>query len=699
MARRDKVKVVLFCGGSGAQVLSKELVNGPQVALTLAINGYDDGLSTGEIRRLLGNCLGPSDFRKNASILALALQSCRRELVELIDMRLPKDCTRAEGIVSLRLIRGASVNGTSQFHNELSNLIDGVDEDTRRSVARRLHHFEKELEKDRYPFSFSDCSIGNIVFGGCFVRMGGQFNAAISDYCGILNLSDGVIENVTDGTNAFLVGVDRENGIVGSESEIVDGKKRRNIKDIYLIDRPLSEEDRMLLASVPAEHIDRFLDERSKIVSANPRLLERIAEADLIIYAPGTQHSSLFPSYLTPGIGMTIARNLKAVKLLVTNIREDAEIIDTSAVDLINKAVYYLMEKGRQRIPTPCLITHYLVNDPNRGDESVPYVPLGRLETLEDPRLVRIANYEEGTTGRHNAAMILTPFVESFLNRKYIPNIGILLLETDSLHTISQTIMELLRAGIESVPVSITVFYQSTDSFNQVFTQALPFEIRNVYDDRKSAETGFSPVLGDMNYDYFILFESSGMYKGDDIVNVASLLGHGRLDAVWGSRRLSVKDIRESYKLRYRHNMILGTFSYLGSHLLSLTYLMLTGRYISDTLSGVRAIRASYLRSPCIDLNHKYVNQHILSILTRDHAEIYETPIQFFPMSPEKVRRTTILDGLQSLFIILSWRLKSLRSQNSPADGYKRIASARHSMQTLKGQEQKSDPEVVGSPM
>ena len=39
----------------------------PDVALTIAINGYDDGASTGEVRRFLGDSLGPSDFRKNAS--------------------------------------------------------------------------------------------------------------------------------------------------------------------------------------------------------------------------------------------------------------------------------------------------------------------------------------------------------------------------------------------------------------------------------------------------------------------------------------------------------------------------------------------------------------------------------------------------------------------------------------------------------
>ena len=60
---------------------------------------------------------------------------------------------------------------------------------------------------------------------------------------------------------------------------------------------------------------------------------------------------------------------------------------------------------------------------------------------------------------------------------------------------------------------------------------------------------------------------------------------------MWGSRRLSVRDIHESYRLRYRHRALLGAISYAGSHVLSLLYLALYGRYVSDTLSAARAVR------------------------------------------------------------------------------------------------------------
>src|SRR6185295_12961315 len=95
------MRVVLFSGGRGSGVLSKELVRDPRIRLTLAINGYDDGASTGEVRRFLGDSLGPSDFRKNASTLATELRTCDPALVELLDSRLPQGISFEDGVAAL----------------------------------------------------------------------------------------------------------------------------------------------------------------------------------------------------------------------------------------------------------------------------------------------------------------------------------------------------------------------------------------------------------------------------------------------------------------------------------------------------------------------------------------------------------------------------------------------------------------------
>jgi 2-phospho-L-lactate transferase/gluconeogenesis factor (CofD/UPF0052 family) len=636
--------VVLFSGGRGSGVLSRQLISHPDVALTIAINGYDDGASTGEVRRFLGDSLGPSDFRKNASRVARELHSCPDRLLEVLDTRLPNPCSREEGIRALESV--ATAGGPH--------------------VRQRVEAVLTELKSER-PFEFSDCAVGNLVFAGSYLLRNRRFNDAVDDYCALMGLPEGLIENVTDGTNAFLVALEVDRGILVSEAEIVDAKQQNRISEVFLIDRPLSEEDRTRLAALPREQCLQWLEERSKRLPLNGRLRARIAAANLIIYAPGTQHSSLFPSYLTADLSRVIASNLTAIKLLVTNLQADTEISGSTAVDIVERAVYYLKEKGRLPLPVPSLITHYIINDPRipEADEVTAYVPLGRLETLEDPRLVRIGHYEDGVSGRHDASKVLTPFLNTFLTQRRRQRVAIWLYDAASLNKLTQSVLEMLRGGVQELGVDVSVFYTAESDLDDVFMQSLPITLKNLKHSGQPAGMAFKLALTEREFDYAVLFESSGMYRGEDLAGLLLPIMTGRLDAVWGSRRLSLKDIEASYRLRYNHNAVLGSVSYIGSHLLSAVYLVLFGRYISDTLSGVRAVRASFLTSLPVAPDDKLANQYLLSALLAEKADILETPVQFLALSPERVRRTTPVEGLRSLAVIAWQRLA--RSRRSPA--------------------------------
>src|SRR6266568_4343600 len=200
MTGRRPLSVVVFSGGRGSSVLSQELITHPGLELTLAINGYDDGMSTGEVRRFLGDALGPSDFRKNAWHLARTLRTCPGAAIDMLDRRLPSPCSRDEALAILRQVTGPARD--------------------------RLARFEQELTASGKPFEFSDCAIGNIVFAGAFLQAGRDFNAAVDDYCALLHLPRGLIENVTDGTNAYLVALDPDDRLLASEADIVDAKRQ-----------------------------------------------------------------------------------------------------------------------------------------------------------------------------------------------------------------------------------------------------------------------------------------------------------------------------------------------------------------------------------------------------------------------------------------------------------------------------------------
>ena len=380
----------------------------------------------------------------------------------------------------------------------------------------------------------------------------------------------------------------------------------------------------------------------------------------LIVYAPGTQHSSLFPSYLTPGLSTAIAANLTAIKLLVTNIQSDAEITGSSAVDIVDRAMFYLQGRGRLSIATPCLITHYLLNDPGHAASAVPYVPLGRLESIEDPRLVRVANFEEAGTGRHDAGKILGPFVDPFLARwTTTQKVAVVLNEASTTNKVVQTVLEMVRGGIRDLPVTLTVFHDGPADAGAGFVASPGFPLRRLEGTELERDRALRAILQEEAFDYVILFESSGMYNGEDIATLASHLSLGRLDAVWGSRRLSVRDIHESYRLKYQHRTLLGAISYAGSHALSLLYLALFGRYVSDTLSAARAVRVRDAVSIPVPLTHKMANQHLLSALLRRKAEMFEVPVQFFSISPEQVRRTTPIDGVRAIMTAVRARLRT----------------------------------------
>ena len=653
--------MVLFSGGRGSGALSSQLVANPQIALTIAINGYDDGASTGEVRRFLGDCLGPSDFRKNASRLARALGSAPVALIDLLDLRLDEDLNDRATASKLT----AAVAGEQPFDPRLGKAVGfatSLSQAVRSAVAVRLQRFARELAASSAPFNFADCSVGNLVFAGGFLLADRQFNPAVDDYVGLLGLPAGIIENVTDGVNAHLAAIDADGKLLGSEEDIVDANRRNRIDDIYLLNRRLTPQDTEEFGRLARADLARALDQRTAGVRLNPRLATAIEEADLVIYAPGTQHSSLFPSYLTTGLSEALARNLTAVKLLITNIQADAEITGSSAVDIIDRAVFYLKEKGAlASIATPCLITHYLVNDPQGTANETPYVPLGTLESLEDPRLVRVANYEEGMTGRHDATKILGPFVESFLARWNVTKkVAIYLYDADTTTKVVQSILEMLRAGIRDLPLDLTILHDGPADLDPRFVGDLGCAVRRLEGNEVERDTTLRRALEQQAFDYVMLFESSGMYNGEDAANLASHLTSGRLDAIWGSRRLSVRDIQASYRLRYRHHALLGAVSYAGSHVLSLLYLTLYGRYVSDTLSAARAVRVGdALRVP-VPLTDKLANQHLLSLLLRRKAEMFEVPVQFFAISPDQVRRTSAWDGLRAIGAVLEGRVQRM---------------------------------------
>jgi hypothetical protein len=220
----------------------------------------------------------------------------------------------------------------------------------------------------------------------------------------------------------------------------------------------------------------------------------------------------------------------------------------------------------------------------------------------------------------------------------------------------------MVRGGLTSLPIAVTIFHEG-DPLDPSFVAAAPVPVRALQAAGPGgAEARFREVVTAEGFDYVVLFESSGMYRGEDVVGLAGHLAAGRLDAVWGSRRLSPRDIEESYRFRFRNSPLSRALSSLGSHALSLACLGLYGRYVSDTLSGVRAVRVEDAEATPVPLTNRLVNHHVLAHLLRRKADILEVPVQFVPLSPDRVRRTTSLEGLEALAVLGRGRFVTTRA-------------------------------------
>ena len=60
-----------------------------------------------------------------------------------------------------------------------------------------------------------------------------------------------------------------------------------------------------------------------------------------------------------------------------------------------------------------------------------------------------------------------------------------------------------------------------------------------------------------------------------------------------------------------------------------------------------------------VDPAHKLANHQLLASLLRNRAEVLEVPVRFFPISPKRVKRTSLLDGGRAMVEILMRRLRS----------------------------------------
>ncbi|TQS23406.1 2-phospho-L-lactate transferase CofD family protein [Microbispora sp. KK1-11] len=364
------VAVTMFSGGRGAAGIARGMLGAPGVGLSLVVNGYDNGLSTGALRRYLPGMLGPSDFRKNLLLHLDPADPAQAAPAAVLEHRLPGGTTPA----GLTAVIEAIAARRGPFA--------ALPEAAREAVTADLRVFARRLAAYPHGLDLADCALGNLVFAGAYLRLGRDFNAAV-DACARTFGSPVRLLNVTNGENAFLAALRRDGSLLADEADIVAPQGPGAITDLFLLREPLGARRRAELEALPPAWTREVLGRERAKVTPSPRALEAIRDADLIVYGPGTPHSSLLPSYLTPGVADAIARSRAAAKVFVVNTRSDHDIRGLSAPDLVDRTLAYLGDPRNGRR----LVTHVLSHRPARAGSvpapDAPAVPHGVLDRGE----------------------------------------------------------------------------------------------------------------------------------------------------------------------------------------------------------------------------------------------------------------------------------------------------------------------------
>jgi len=400
------LNVVVLNGGRGAATIIPALLAREGLQVTSVVNAYDDGKSTGEIRRFF-NMLGPSDIRKVQQLMLPAALPNFESHLALYEHRYAENDNRDAILADMIRFRdGAPV---------LANIL--VDNSSVTSALRTfVGEFLGALELIEIVlgerFSFADCSLMNCLYAGAHLALGRDFEAATLRMDRLFRLKGTVLPNSI--ANRHLAAIRKNGEVLYREAEIVELRSNVLVERIYLLEQPIAPGS---LDGLDCKKRKRYLERHHAPAQLSEGVRRTLAQADIIIYAAGTQHSSLYPTYLSAGLGEAIAANRTAVKLFVTNIGADYETPTYTASDFIKGAYRYICLGDGREHPFEQLFTSVLVNTSRLKPEET-YVEFDTAEFDELPVEVIADDFEDRNAhGKHDGQRVVSCILDVYERR------------------------------------------------------------------------------------------------------------------------------------------------------------------------------------------------------------------------------------------------------------------------------------------
>ena len=659
----------MFSGGSGTHSITQALAKHPQISLRILINAYDDGHSTGRLRRFIPSMLGPSDVRKNLSRLMPTAERGQRALKTLSDFRLPVGISTPD---ALAIIEAITSGKDHQLPAPLSSLLGQLNLTQSRQLVGFLNAFTvyfHDCAARNHHFDFTDCALGNIFFAGCYLENQQDFNRTIASFSVFHEVDPNILLNVTQGENLFLVAEKDDDSILRNEADIVAAQSTdAKISKLYLLGSDIYHPQVESATTAPPEGWPAFLAKHHIRPESNPTSIEAIAQADVIIYGPGTQHSSLLPSYLTNGIGEAVAANQKADKIFVANIHRDFDIPADDINDLARKFLDSMRRHGEQpSIEWEQVVSHFFVQADTAGDENrAKYIPFDPSKFIFPLRTVRVRDWE-AQEGRHSGGFVLDEIRQIVQGRIDIHldrlqhMVSILIPVLNEQRTIEEVLKNVVALDFQPLGLSkevIVIDGASTDRTFEIAQSVRSVKVLklNSQQGRGAAlRLGIEAARGNL----IVFFPGDDEYRTSDLLTLVSSITKSRFRAVFGSRAVKCTNLSGELHSIYKDQLALYLASKYGGMLLSILTLLLYNRYITDALSSVKAFDADLLRSLKLARDGRDLDTEIVAKLAKRLEYVLELPVDYAPRNRSAGKKITVFDGIQCIWTLIRSRFSN----------------------------------------
>ena len=648
MQKNLKTKISLFSGGSGNNRFIDLIKNIPGIEINIIVNGYDDGKSTRELRKYIPGILGPSDYRKNLSHLIDLKSTNGKIFKDLLNYRFSNKITSSEFISFLKLKKSNKIVQKLNLYNLTFEKFF--------ALKQYLFFFLKFFIKKK-KLKLADISLGNILISSLFLKNNKNFNFSLEDIHNFFDMKN-YVYNVTKGENLYLVAILENGQIVLDEEKLVEIKHKFRIEDIFLIKKKLTKNNLNFLKKKNKKFRINYLNKLTKYPELNPKVAKTLSNSDIIIYGPGTQYSSLFPSYLTKNIRETIIKS-KAKKFLVTNIFLDNDIIKENAESIIQKFNFFFNKNYKKKVKNNKFVDYYLINKFDEDDKNL--LKKNNYLTYDKKKNFTLLDWEKGE-GLHYPNW-LAKKIFSLSNKnstnKLLPKsvLSIVIPCLNEKRTIYKVLNKIRKIKILNFNLVIEVIVVdggSNDGSINVIKKFKEFKFYTLNNSGKgeAIRYGIEKSKGDV----IAFFPSDNEYNVLDLEKVIAPIMLNQSKAVFGSRM--IKNILEDQLSKiYKNNTLTLILSKYGGKLINLVILALYNKAISDPFTSIKAFDSKLLKSLVLHKKGFDLDFEIFVKLFNKKCFFLEVPVDYKPRTPKQGKKITAIDGIKCLLYIVFSKL------------------------------------------